>query len=170
MRYKVDELAQAAGITVDTVRYYQNKGLLAPPAREGRNAIYDESHLARLQRIYGTAWASKKDLKAHLHRLEEAKKRDHRKLGTDLDMFSFPDVIGSGLPVWHPNGGLVRKIMEDHNGEVVLENRDEGGARVSLVFHPTRQADDAETDAGEEDDSTTPDPMEVATRILIDGP
>ena len=72
---------------------------------------------------------------------------------------------GTGLGL-----AIVRKIMEDHNGEVVLENRDEGGARVSLVFHPTRQADDAETDAGEEDDSTTPDPMEVATRILIDGP
>src|SRR6185369_1044159 len=70
-----------------------------------------------LQRIYGTAWASKKDLDAYLKRLEEAEKRDHRKLGVELDLFSFPDEIGSGLAVFHPKGGLVRKIMEDYSRE-----------------------------------------------------
>jgi threonyl-tRNA synthetase len=66
-----------------------------------------------LQRIYGTAWASKKDLEEHLHRLEEAEKRDHRKLGVELDLFSFPEEIGSGLAVFHPKGGIVRRLMED---------------------------------------------------------
>ncbi len=68
-----------------------------------------------LQRIYGTAWASKKDLAAYLNRLEEAEKRDHRKLGAELDLFSFPDEIGSGLAVFHPKGGIVRRIMEDYS-------------------------------------------------------
>lgn len=68
---------------------------------------------AQLQRIYGTAWESKKALKSYLHRLEEARKRDHRRIGTDLDLFSFPEEIGSGLAVWHPKGALVRKLMED---------------------------------------------------------
>jgi threonyl-tRNA synthetase len=71
----------------------------------------------QLQRIYGAAWASKKDLEQHLHRLEEAAKRDHRKLGVELDLFSFPDEIGSGLAVFHPKGGLVRKLMEDYSRE-----------------------------------------------------
>jgi threonyl-tRNA synthetase len=68
-----------------------------------------------LQRIYGTAWATKKDLDAYLHRIEEAEKRDHRKLGAELDLFSFPDEIGSGLAVFHPKGGLVRRLMEDYS-------------------------------------------------------
>ncbi len=68
-----------------------------------------------LQRIYGTAWASKKDLAAYLTRLDEAEKRDHRKLGAELDLFSFPDEIGSGLAVFHPKGGLVRRLMEDYS-------------------------------------------------------
>jgi threonyl-tRNA synthetase len=68
----------------------------------------------QLQRIYGTAWASKDDLRAHQARLEEAAKRDHRKLGKELDLFSFPDEIGSGLSVWHPKGGIVRQEMEQH--------------------------------------------------------
>jgi threonyl-tRNA synthetase len=67
----------------------------------------------QLQRIYGTAWASQKDLKAHLERLEEAKKRDHRKLGTQLDLFSFSDEVGGGMVLWHPKGALVRAILED---------------------------------------------------------
>jgi len=69
----------------------------------------------QLQRIYGTAWASAADLAEHLHRLEEADKRDHRKLGAELDLFSFPDEIGSGLAVFHPKGGLIRKLMEDYS-------------------------------------------------------
>lgn len=68
----------------------------------------------QLQRIYGTAWPTKDELRAYQHRLEEAAKRDHRKLGKELDLFSFPDEIGSGLSVWHPKGGIVRGEMEQH--------------------------------------------------------
>lgn len=71
----------------------------------------------QLQRIYGTAWESEKALAEHLHRLEEAEKRDHRKLGVELDLFSFPSQLGGGLAVWHPKGGLVRKLMEDYSRE-----------------------------------------------------
>jgi len=69
----------------------------------------------QLQRVYGTAWASKDDLNAHLTRLDEAAKRDHRKLGVELDLFSFPDEIGSGLAVFHPKGGIIRREMEDYS-------------------------------------------------------
>jgi len=69
----------------------------------------------QLQRIYGTAWASKEDLKTHLDRLAEAERRDHRRLGAELDLFSFPDEIGSGLAVFHPKGGIVRRAMEDYS-------------------------------------------------------
>jgi threonyl-tRNA synthetase len=68
-----------------------------------------------LQRIYGTAWESKDALAEHLHRLEEAEARDHRKLGVELDLFSFPEEIGSGLAVFHPKGALVRRIMEEYS-------------------------------------------------------
>jgi threonyl-tRNA synthetase len=68
-----------------------------------------------LQRIYGTAWESQKALEEHLHRLEEAERRDHRKLGVELDLFSFPDEIGSGLAVFHPKGGIIRRVMEDYS-------------------------------------------------------
>lgn len=68
-----------------------------------------------LQRVYGTAWATKEDLKDYQLRMEEAARRDHRKLGTELDLFSFPDEIGSGLSVFHPNGGIVRMEMEDYS-------------------------------------------------------
>jgi threonyl-tRNA synthetase len=68
-----------------------------------------------LQRIYGTAWESDKALAAHLHRLEEAERRDHRRLGVELDLFHFPPEIGGGLPVFHPKGGLVRRLMEDYS-------------------------------------------------------
>ena len=69
----------------------------------------------QLQRIYGTAWASKDDLRAFQERMEEAAKRDHRKLGQELDLFSFPEEIGSGLAVFHPKGGAMRKVMEDYS-------------------------------------------------------
>ena len=69
----------------------------------------------QLQRIYGTAWPSKDELKAHLERLEEAAKRDHRRLGAELDLFSFPEEIGSGLAVFHPKGGVIRRVMEDYS-------------------------------------------------------
>lgn len=70
---------------------------------------------AGLQRVYGTAWATKEDLKNYQTRMAEAAKRDHRKLGTELDLFSFPDEIGSGLPVFHPNGAIVRMELEDYS-------------------------------------------------------
>jgi threonyl-tRNA synthetase len=75
----------------------------------------------QLQRLYGTAWPSREELKAYQTRQEEAAKRDHRKLGLELDLFSFPDEIGSGLGVFHPRGGLVRKIMEDYSRQRHLE-------------------------------------------------
>ncbi|OMH36987.1 threonine--tRNA ligase [Tersicoccus sp. Bi-70] len=68
----------------------------------------------QLQRIYGTAWGSKEDLKAYQERLAEAERRDHRKLGRELDLFSFPDELGSGLPVFHPRGGIIKREMEDY--------------------------------------------------------
>ena len=68
-----------------------------------------------LQRIYGTAWASQDELNGYLELLAEAEKRDHRRLGTELDLFSFPEEIGSGLAVFHPKGGIVRRAMEDYS-------------------------------------------------------
>ena len=76
----------------------------------------------QLQRIYGTAWPSKDELKAHLERLEEAAKRDHRRIGAELDLFSFPDEIGSGLAVFHPKGGIIRRVMEDYSRKRHEEN------------------------------------------------
>ena len=76
-----------------------------------------DEHGPMLQRIYGTAWESAKALEEHLHRLEEAERRDHRRLGAELDLFSFPEEIGSGLAVFHPKGALVRKLMEDYSRE-----------------------------------------------------
>ncbi len=69
----------------------------------------------QLQRIYGTAWPTKDELRAHQERLEEAARRDHRRLGVDLDLFSFPEEIGSGLAVFHPKGGIMRRVMEDYS-------------------------------------------------------
>jgi threonyl-tRNA synthetase len=71
----------------------------------------------QLQRIYGTAWPTRDQLKEHLRMLEEAARRDHRKLGTELDLFSFPDEIGSGLAVFHPKGGIIRREMENYSRE-----------------------------------------------------
>jgi threonyl-tRNA synthetase len=68
---------------------------------------------AMLQRVYGTAFPDKKELDAYLARIEEAKKRDHRKLGRELDLFSFSDEVGAGLVIWHPKGGMLRTILED---------------------------------------------------------
>ncbi len=83
-----------------------------------------------LQRIYGTAWASKKDLAAHLHRLEEAQKRDHRRLAAELDLVSWPEELGPGLAVWHPKGALSRKLMEDYS----RSRHEQGG--YEFVFSP----------------------------------
>ncbi|EWT01644.1 threonine--tRNA ligase [Intrasporangium oryzae NRRL B-24470] len=68
----------------------------------------------QLQRIYGTAWPTKDDLKAYLDRLAEAERRDHRRIGAEMDLFSFPDELGSGLPVFHPKGGVIKREMEDY--------------------------------------------------------
>jgi threonyl-tRNA synthetase len=75
----------------------------------------------QLQRVYGTAWPTKDELKAYLERLAEAEKRDHRKLGAELDLFSFPEELGSGLPVFHPKGGIIRKEMEDYSRQKHLD-------------------------------------------------
>jgi len=69
---------------------------------------------ASLQRLYGTAWASRADLEAYQTRLAEAARRDHRKLGLELDLFSFPEELGAGLPIFHPKGGVIKRVMEDY--------------------------------------------------------
>ena len=69
----------------------------------------------QLQRIYGTAWEDRQALDDHLTRLEEAERRDHRRLGLELDLFSFPGELGAGLALWHPRGGMLRKLVEDHS-------------------------------------------------------
>src|SRR5580704_1241016 len=76
----------------------------------------------QLQRIYGTAWESEKALAAYLHQLEEAERRDHRKLGAELDLFSFPEEIGSGLAVFHPKGGTIRRLMEEYSRQRHVES------------------------------------------------
>ena len=68
----------------------------------------------QLQRVYGTAWPTKDELKAYLERLAEAERRDHRKIGVEQDLFSFPEELGSGLPVFHPKGGVIKRVMEDY--------------------------------------------------------
>jgi threonyl-tRNA synthetase len=88
----------------------------------------------QLTRIYGTAWASQDDLEAYLQRLEEAERRDHRKLGQDLDLFSFPEEIGSGLAVFHPKGGLVRRLMEDYS----RRRHEEAGYEFVYTPHITK--------------------------------
>jgi threonyl-tRNA synthetase len=90
----------------------------------------------QLQRIYGTAWESRDALKEHLRRLEEAEKRDHRKLGVELDLFSFPDELGSGLAVFHPKGGVIRRVMEDY----VRQRHEEEGFQFVATPHISKQA------------------------------
>jgi threonyl-tRNA synthetase len=84
-----------------------------------------------LQRIYGTAWESKQALDDYLHRLEEAAKRDHRKLATELDLLSFPAELGGGLAVWHPKGAIVRKLMEDYS----RQRHERGGYQFVYTPH-----------------------------------
>jgi len=90
----------------------------------------------QLQRIYGTAWPSKDELKAYLTFLEEAERRDHRRLGAELDLFSFPEEIGSGLAVFHPKGGVVRRVMEDYS----RKRHEEGGYEFVTTPHITKGA------------------------------
>jgi threonyl-tRNA synthetase len=87
-----------------------------------------------LQRIYGTAWPSKDELKAHLDFLAEAEKRDHRKLGSELDLFSIPEDIGSGLAVFHPRGGIIRRTMEDYS----RKRHEEAGYEFVYTPHATK--------------------------------
>jgi threonyl-tRNA synthetase len=90
----------------------------------------------QLQRVYGTAWPTKDELKAYLERLAEAERRDHRKLGAELDLFSFPDEIGSGLAVFHPKGGVIRKVMEDYS----RRRHEEAGYEFVYSPHITKSA------------------------------
>ncbi len=83
-----------------------------------------------LQRIYGTAWESTKALEEHLERLAEAERRDHRRLGAELDLFSFPEELGAGLALWHPKGATARRIMEDYS------RAEHEAAGYELVFTP----------------------------------
>ena len=89
-----------------------------------------------LQRIYGTAWPTQEALDAYLHMLEEAEKRDHRRLGVELDLFSFPEQIGSGLAVFHPKGGIVRRAMEDYS----RKRHEEEGYEFVYSPHLTKAA------------------------------
>lgn len=89
----------------------------------------------QLQRIYGTAWPTKDDLKAYQERLAEAERRDHRRLGSEMDLFSFPDELGSGLPVFHPRGGIIRKTMEDYS----RRRHEEAGYEFVYTPHITKQ-------------------------------
>ena len=89
----------------------------------------------QLQRIYGTAWESKEALAEHLHRLGEAVRRDHRRLGAELDLFSFPEEVGPGLVLFHPKGGIVRKTMEDYS----RRRHEEAGYEFVYTPHLTKQ-------------------------------
>jgi len=93
-----------------------------------------DEHNPQLQRIYGTAWEDPKAQQQYLERLEEARRRDHRKLGTELDLFSFPQELGSGLAVWHPRGALVRTIIEDYSRRTHLG----GGYDIVTTPHIAR--------------------------------
>ena len=150
----IDKIGQEAGEVGagDTVSLYRNsdwvdlcQGPHVPST--GRIGAFKLTHLAgaywraddtrpMLTRIYGTAWAKQEDLDQHLRRQEEAERRDHRKLGVELDLFSFPEEIGSGLAVFHPKGGLVRRIMEDYS----RVRHDAGGYEFVNTPHITKSA------------------------------
>ncbi len=150
----IQKIGQEAGEVGagDTVSLYRNsewidlcQGPHVPST--GRIGIFALTHLAgaywraddsrpMLTRIYGTAWATQADLDEYLLRQEEAERRDHRKLGVELDLFSFPEEIGSGLAVFHPKGGLVRRIMEDYS----RERHDAGGYEFVNTPHITKSA------------------------------
>jgi len=95
-----------------------------------------DSDNPQLQRVYGTAWATKDELTAYTERLVEAERRDHRRLGTELDLFSFPDEIGSGLAVFHPKGGVVRREMEEYS----RSRHEEAGYEFVYSPHITKAA------------------------------
>ena len=139
----VDESEGAAGTEVSVYRNLEFVDLCRGPhlPSTGRLAAFSllrsagaywrgDERNPQLQRIYGTAWESKQELEAYLNRLEEARKRDHRKLGLELELFSFPAELGSGLAVWHPNGGIVRRAIEDYS------RRTHATHGYELVFSP----------------------------------
>ncbi|MGZ4124401.1 MAG: threonine--tRNA ligase [Actinomycetota bacterium] len=133
----IESLDAAEGATGETVTVYRNNGwsdlCLGPHVPStGRLGAFKLTKVAgaywrgdetrpMLQRIYGTAWATHADLDAYLTRLEEAEKRDHRRLGRDLDLFSSPEELGPGLWVWHPRGGIFRKQLEDYVRDLHLD-------------------------------------------------
>jgi threonyl-tRNA synthetase len=137
----IESLDAAEGATGEAVTVYRNDGkgsgwadlCLGPHVPStGRLGAFKLTKVAgaywrgdetrpMLQRIYGTAWASQADLDAYLTRLEEAEKRDHRRLGRDLDLFSSPEELGPGLWVWHPRGGIFRKQLEDYVRDLHLD-------------------------------------------------
>jgi threonyl-tRNA synthetase len=133
----IEGLDASEGATGDTVSVYRNDGwadlCLGPHVPStGRLGAFRLTKVAgaywrgdetrpMLQRIYGTAWATQAELDDHLTRLEEAERRDHRRLGRELDLFSSPDELGPGLWVWHPRGGIFRKQLEDYVRDLHLE-------------------------------------------------
>src|SRR5436309_71548 len=136
-RFGGESLDEAAGAGPDTVVVHRSgewSGLCRGPhvPSTGRLGAFKLLKLAgaywrgdesrpMLQRIYGTAWPTERELKAYLHRVEEAERRDHRKLGRQLDLFSFPEELGPGLAVWHQRGGIFRKQLEDYVRDLHLE-------------------------------------------------
>ncbi len=94
-----------------------------------------DEHRPMLQRIYGTVWPAQEELDAYLHKLEEAEKRDHRKLGRELELFSFDEEVGAGLVLWHPKGALMRKVIEDYWRDAHLN----GGYELVQTPHIARQ-------------------------------
>jgi len=146
----IDAVEESEGAAGDAVSLYQNlefvdlcRGPHLPST--GRLPAFKllrtagaywrgDENRPQLQRIYGTAWESRKAQTDYLDRLEEARKRDHRKLGAELDLFSFPSELGSGLAVWHPKGALVRTIMEDYSRRTHLSH----GYEIVVTPHIAR--------------------------------
>jgi len=119
------------GPHVPTTRHIPAFGLMRSAAAYWRGSEKNP----QLQRIYGTAWQSRDALKEHLRLLEEAGKRDHRKLGAELDLFSFPEEIGPGLAVWHPRGGVMRRVMEEYS----RTRHEQGGYEFVYTPHLTKE-------------------------------
>ena len=148
----IETLEASEGALGETVSVYRNDGwgdLCLGPHVPSTNRLgafkltslagaywRGDEHRPMLQRVYGTAWATQEDLDAHLHRLEEAERRDHRRLGRDLDLVSFPEEIGAGLALWHPRGGIFRKELEDFVREVHLRR----GYEVVATPHVARSS------------------------------
>ena len=113
--------------TCAAVRMWRTRGEINPDAIKLMNVAgaywRGDEHRPMLQRIYGTAWNTPEELEEYLWKLEEAKKRDHRKLGRELDLFSIEEEIGGGLVLWHPKGGMMRKIDRGFLERAARESR-----------------------------------------------